>query len=191
MRSNNNYMRPEHKELSQMVYKDLKIACIVRGMEFQDVVESDHGILSSFFIRNYYNEKDPELLEDFDIWMDKQLERNGLAKDDPLREFKLSSTVDPETQDIRLSKKKVGRRVKLPKKEVKKRERNDTFNVIKGTKKEYTMELTKRLFDLGKNLGSKNIQDKLVNRVVEKYPDANPKSVMIWYKKALNGLSKG
>lgn len=182
-----NHLPPAYKELSQFVYKDLKVACIVRGIEFQDVVHGDHGSLASFFIKNYDKAQDPELLEDFDNWMDRQLELSGIAEDDPLRQFRLSSSLDPDTEDTKLRKRKL-KGVKIPKKKRKKRERNSTFNVIKGTKKEFTMELVKKLMGLGKNMESKKLQATLVKKVVEKYPDANPKSVMIWYKRALNEL---
>lgn len=184
------YLRPEYKALSQMVYRDLKIACIVRGMEFNEVVEADHGILASFFIRNFYESQNPELLEDFDIWMDHQLEKGGIDKSDPLRDFKLSSVVDPKTQDVKLKRRKLGAGVKLPRKKPKRKEKNTTFNIRKGTKKEYTMELTKKLFELGKNMQSKKLQKKLTKTVRSKFPDANEKSIMIWYKKAYNAIIK-
>jgi hypothetical protein len=184
-----NGMRSEYQALSQMTYRDLKIACIGLGMEFNDIVEGDHTTLSSFFIKNYYTIKQPELLEYFDVWMDNQLEARGYPLGDPIRAYRLSSVLDPETDDVKIQRSKVSKGIRLPKKVAVKRERNKDFNILTGTKKEYTMELTKKLLEMGKNLSSKKLQTKLVENVVTKYPDANPKSIMIWVKRVMNGYT--
>jgi hypothetical protein len=187
-------LHPADKALRNMNYRDLKIGCIVRGMPFEEVVEAYHGTLASYFRLHYVDDHDPELLEDFDVWMDKQLENDGLKSDDPLRTFKLSSVIDPETQDIKLRARKARKAgVRVPKAKRLKQEKNKNLGVRKGTKKEYTMELVKKLHDAGKNLESKKLLSKLIDRVMDKYPDANEKSIKIWFSRArreINANSK-
>lgn len=181
-------LSPAHKALSKLTYPDLKIACITKGMEFQDIVEGDHSTLSSYFLQNYDNKSDTENLEYFDAWIDEQLELQGIAKNDPLRQYKLSSVVDPATNDLKIRKKRVSKVVKVPKKKRVKRERNEQFNIIKGTKKEYVYTLVQKLHDKGKNLNSKKIFERLLASVIEKYGDASEKSVKIWFNRAKKEL---
>lgn len=185
-------MHPVDKQLQNMNYRDLKIACIVRGMEFNDVVEGYHGTLAAYFRQNYGDGGDVELLEEFDVWMDQQLAKNNIPADDPLRLFKLSSTLDPETDELLLKRRRIRKAgVKVPKKTKAKAERNKDFGVRKGTKKEYTMTVYKKLHDLGKNLDSKKLQAKLIDKVMAEFPEANEKSIKIWISQAKKKLNNG
>src|SRR5690606_38172536 len=184
-------LHPADKALSKMNYKDLKIAVIVRGMEFNEVVEGYYGPLATFFKNHYDTPVNPNNLLEFDVWMDKKLEERGYDKDDPLRQFKLSSTLDPDKEELILRRgriKKAG--VRLPKVKKPKAEKNQNFGIRKGTKKEYVMELVKKLHDLGKNLDSKKLLQELISRVIKQYPDANEKSIKIWFSKARKSLDK-
>lgn len=179
--------RPEYRELARMNYRDLKIACIVRGMEFEDVVEGDHNSLQAFFIKHYHDLPHKDRLERFDNWMDKQLAKKYPA-DDPFRAFRLSSVLDDTTEEPKVKAKIKKALPKTPKKP--RREKNSTFNVFKGTKKEYTMELTHKLLKAGKNMESKKLQQKLVEAVIKKFPDANEKSIIIWYKRVVKNAPR-
>lgn len=164
--------------LLNMKYIDLKIACIVRGILFEDVVNGSVPSLSSFFIKNFDKPIDRSLLEDFDIWMDEQLEKKGYEKDDPIRKYRLSTTLNEE-EDVRVDNKKL-RKAGIRKKPKPKAQRDEVFNIFKGTKKAYTYSLT------SKSLDNKEI----IKLVVEKFPEAKPKSIMIWIKRCKDELKE-
>jgi ATP-dependent exoDNAse (exonuclease V) beta subunit len=62
-------------------------------------------------------------------------------------------------------------------KEKKKRQR-DERGLVAGTKKSYTFELTAKGYDL----------ERVTRRVLKKFPDANAKSISLWYRKAKRGV---
>ena len=62
-------------------------------------------------------------------------------------------------------------------KEKKKRQR-DERGLVAGTKKSYTFELTSKGYDL----------ERVTRRVLKKFPDANAKSISLWYRKAKRGV---
>lgn len=69
-------------------YRDLKRKAVILGMPFPDACSA-----SVFQLINWINtsEEKPNkhLINEYDDWMDRQLETAGLAKDDPLRSSKL------------------------------------------------------------------------------------------------------
>lgn len=181
-----------YNALRKMVYRDLKAACIIRGMDFTDIVEGDHGSLSSWFINNIDNDMDRDLLGDFDIWMDKQLEARGFEEDDPLRKMKQYTTeTEDDNHEVRtrsLSK------IAGVKKVRKKKERN-SYGIFKGTKKEYTYTLCEDLLSkLGDKYNNKELvkkfSSKLHAKILKKFDTASEKSIRIWMKKALNEIRK-
>lgn len=182
---------PALKALTKMKYLDLQAAVIMRGMDFQDVVEGDYGVLSSFFIREHNNPVDRELLEDFDIWMDKQLEKK-YEKNHPLRKYRRFSNID-EDENVNVKTRSL-RKADVPKKKRVKKKRNK-FNLFEGTKKAYTYLLANDLYD---KMGSKytvkelmkKFSNKLYSEVLKKFDNASEKSVKIWAKRALNELEK-
>ena len=73
--------------------------------------------------------------------------------------------------------------IKKPREKKPPRER-DEFNLIKGTKKSYVFELTAKGFEL----------DRVIRRMKKKFPEANAKSINLWYRMAkrnINGKTKG
>lgn len=153
------------------VIKDLKLPdlqrqCVIRGMPFHDVVEATVLNLHSFLIQNWDNSVDRNKLIEFDVWMDQELTDIGRA--DLIHPMlNLGHTIK---DDGGIVKKKV-KKIKSEKK--KKRERTED-GIFKGTKKAYTFELAKK----------GHSKDEVIDMVLEKFPEANEKSISIWYNKA-------
>jgi len=181
-----------YKELASFVYRDLQAACIMRGMDFDELVEGDQGSLSSWFIRNYDQPMDRELLEDFDLWMDKQLKKRGYKKKDPVRQFKRFSNTD-EDNNITVKTKSL-RKTRIPKKKREKKSKNK-FGIYEGTKKSLTYDLTSDLYDKLRHKYEvkelyKNFAPKMYLEVKKVFPDALEKSVKMWMKRAIDELEK-
>lgn len=153
-------------------FKDAQRQAVVLGMPFADVVNSDWGMLQSYVMKTN-NTPDPTLLDKYDEWMDEHIAAIGYPKNDPMRSNRLRLGYlgeDPETGEKRR------KRVRgIPKPKVKKAPRErDEHNLIKGTKKSYTFELTAKGYDI----------ERIKRRVLKKFPDANEKSIKLWHTAA-------
>jgi hypothetical protein len=176
-------------ELGELKYKDLQSEVIQRGMLYEEVIHADHNSLSSYFIKAYDVPKNPKLLKEFEDRVDQALAEKGYKKDDPIRRFR-KFTLDEQEPEVPI--------VKIPKppKEIKApRVKDKQFNIYTGTKKQLTYELTKDLFDkLGKKYKNnakelcKKFSDKLLTRVLAKFPEAQDKSVKIWMARCMKAL---
>lgn len=163
-------------------YRDLKRKAVILGMPFPDACSA-----SVFQLINWINtsEEKPNkhLINGYDDWMDRQLETAGLAKDDPLRSSKLRlGFLGEEGEDGKRKTRRVSG-IKKPREKKPPRER-DEFNLIKGTKKSYVWELTSNGYEL----------ERIIRRMKKKFPEANEKSINLWYrtaKRKLNGKDKG
>lgn len=165
MAKNSQFMTPADRELKNMTYKALQKEVIIRGYPFEDVSKADHGILSSFFIREFKSEKDPSLLLKYDEWLENLLKAKGLEK--PFRHPQLRYSMVSEEKE----EKPVIKEVKKPK--VKREKTKD--GIYKGTKKALTFKLAKEGLS----------KQEVIEKVLETFPDASPKSMGIWYNKAL------
>ena len=166
--------------LGMMKHKDLVIACVSRGLEFEQVVKLDHNGLGSFFVKNFENTENPELLTQYDIWLDQQLEQRGYKQGDALMSpcLRLGYVGRGDLSDAPAKIIEPGNKEKkIPEgaKEKVKREIDETTGVVAGTKKNLTYTLAKQGIELSE----------VVTRVKEKFPDAQEKSIKIWYKRAL------
>lgn len=163
-------------------YRDLKRKAVILGMPFPDACSA-----SVFQLINWINtsEEKPNkhLINEYDDWMGRQLETAGLAKDDPLRSSKLRlGFLGEEGEDGKRKTRRVSG-IKKPREKKPPRER-DEFNLIKGTKKSYVWELTLKGYEL----------ERIIRRMKKKFPEANEKSINLWYrtaKRKLNGKDKG
>ena len=86
--------------------------------------------------------------------------------------------VDPETGEVIQKQRRVPG-LKKPKNKKPKAEK-DSFGHVKGTKKQYTWELTKRGYDI----------ERITRRVKKKFPDANEKSISLWFRSAKREYKK-
>lgn len=166
---------------ANMTYKDLKRKAIVLGMPFPDAVKA--GVFDLLhYIQASEEIPDPTLIDKYDEWMDQQLENLGYPKNDVLRNHRLRlGFLGEETVEGKRKSKRVPGIKKTKKKAPRER---DEFNLIKGTKKSYVWELTSKGYDI----------DRIIRRMKKKFPDANEKSINLWYRNAkrkLNGKTKG
>lgn len=179
------------KAMADFRYNDLKAACIMKGMDPTEVVEGDSSSLSIYFTENWLTKKDRTLLEDFDIWMRTKLIAEGKDPDDPLVQFSQFSNSDEDGENIQVKTRKLSR-ANVPKK-VREKKKRSKFGIFEGTKKEYTYTLADDLLkERGDKYTNKELMTKyakkMVSRVEKKYPDAKPKSVRIWMKRALEAV---
>lgn len=159
-------------------YKDIQRRAIVLGMSFPDVVNSDiQGLLS--FIHRSDAVPNPSLIDEYDDWMDKHLESIGYDANDPIRSSKLRLGYLGEEKEGGKRKIKRVPGIKKPKEKKPAKER-DEFNLWKGTKKSYTFELAQRGYDL----------ERVTRRVKKKFPEANEKSIRLWFGAARRAIKK-
>lgn len=156
-----------------LTYRDLKRKAIILGMPFPDALKA--GVFDLIgYIQKTNNKPDLELINKYDDWADKILSDSGIPQDDPIRSSRLRlgflGEMEDEEQGIRKSK-----RIPGIKKEKKPKREKDEQGHYKGTKKSYTWECALKGFDL----------ERTKRRVLKKFPDANEKSIRLWYKAAL------
>lgn len=155
-----------------MTYKDLKRKAIVLGMPFPDATGC--GIFDLLrYIDRSDNKPDKSLIDKYDEWVEQQFESNGIPKDDPLRSsrLRLGFLGEEGENGVRKSKRVPG--IRKPKEKKAPKER-DSFNLIKGTKKSYTWSLVEKGYEL----------ERVIRRVKKKFPEANDKSISLWYRAA-------
>ena len=193
MNGSPSYRRAE-SELARMKHRDLQRAAVVRGMDFEEVVRSGVPELASWFCRNYDLPQFIDKINEFDDWRDEQLKGRGYEEGSPFFHASLRlgfvATKDEEGNTTSVKKPRL-KGVDKPKKE--KKERVEGTKVFKGTKKAMTYELTKESYKLSKSKDPKIkplTKDEIIEKVKEAFPDANEKSVGIWYKRALNECKK-
>jgi hypothetical protein len=149
-------------------YKDLKRNAIMLGMPFPDVPACSVSDLQSF-IQKSTNKPDKELVVQYDAWMDKLLEERGYSKDHYLRHYMLSMgytgphDIDQKTPEVEESV--IGEPVEP------KPEKKTVVRIQKKTPKKYLVE---KYYDMGLSL------DRISKKILEIYPEASRKSIVIW-----------
>lgn len=160
--------RAENIPIQDMTYKDIKKACVIRGMDFEEVIKGDFPRLHSWLHNNFGNKQDTQLLNDFDDWMELHLKHQ--RQDDLIHpQLRLGYVGDKEDSD-ELKPRKV-----KEKREPKAAREKTELGVYKGTKKALTLELA----EAGKSF------EETFEEVQKQFPDAVEKSCKIWYKKYL------
>ena len=153
---------------SKMTYKDLKIECIIRGLGFDKIINSDFPNLAKWLVKNRDINKDRSLLTSFDDFVEGELLKRG--KDDLIHpSLRLSYVGDIENRD-KIVKSKIKKIISKPKGKIKK----DKNGIKKNTKKSLTFKLQRKGYKL----------EKVIRRVLRRFPDANEKSIKIWYRKS-------
>lgn len=153
-----------------MTYKDIKRQAIILGMPFPDATGNSIGALLNF-IYHTSNKPDKSLIDKYDDWMDQQLANRGYEPGVGIRNSRLRlGFLGDENEDGKRRSKRVPG-LKKPK-EKKPPKEKDEFGLIKGTKKSYCWSLTAKGFDL----------DRVTRRMHKKYPEANDKSISLWYR---------
>ncbi len=164
--------RVEH-ELQNMRFIDLQRSCIIRGIPFDVVISKSVGTLQSWLIKNWHNKVNKSRLDEFDDIRQKALEDRGMT-DEPFVRLGIPA-IQEETNEVSPI-------VKISKKKSKKvrRERSEELGIFKGTKKAYVFELVQKGLKV----------EKIIPKVIAKFPEAKEKSVKIWFKKATKQLKK-
>jgi hypothetical protein len=163
-------------------YRDLKRQAIILGMPFPDACGCGiFGLIN--YIEHADAEPDPTLIDKFDQWISKQFDETGVPMNDPIRSPRLrlgfiGDEVDPETGEVIQRQRRVPG-IKKPKKVKPKREK-DSFGHVKGTKKQYVWDLTLKGYSL----------ERVTRRVLKKFPEANAKSISLWYRSAKRDYKK-
>ena len=156
--------------IGNLTYREAKRRAVTLGMPFPDACSASFPQLIQFIIHTE-NKPDSSLIDQYDEWVDKQLESLGYDKSDPIRSYQLRlGFISEDTVTKQKTKKKIkGIPQPKPKKE------KDGYGLWKGTKKSYTFELTNKDYSF----------DRVCRRVLKKFPDANKKSIQQWYRLAL------
>lgn len=156
--------------IGNLTYREAKRRAVTLGMSFPDACSASFPQLIQFIIHTE-NKPDSSLINQYDEWVDKQLESLGYDKSDPIRSYQLRlGFISEDTVTKQKTKKKIkGIPQPKPKKE------KDGYGLWKGTKKSYTFELTNKDYSF----------DRVCRRVLKKFPDANKKSIQQWYRLAL------
>lgn len=162
------------KELANFRLPDLKRQIIMRGYPFAAIGETGVLEMQQYFLANYHKPKDPDLLEKYDDWFDDYCKTKGLDPCYAHPALRLSSIAERDEDGKVIKYKRIG-----IKKKKKKRERTND-GLFTGTKKAYTYELVKE----------GNDKADIVEMVLEKYPEAKEKSIIIWINRAKRSLKK-
>lgn len=162
-------------DLSRMRYIDKQRACIVRGMDFEELVECSAFNLQVWYGKNSHNKINTKLLDDFDIWRKGKMAEKGLDEDEPFIRLGYIGEVDKDSGEVVSIKKP-----RLMKKQKEKREKDDSLGIFKGTKKALTYQCQQE----GKSLTD------TVAIVMEAFPEAKDKSIQIWWKKCRRESTK-
>jgi len=156
---------PRDKLLASLNLKNLKRACIVRGMPHMEVVISDFSQLQSWLFYHFNDPMDSTRLEEFDKWYEAELQDQGVIDGELHVDLKFGYYVYDD-EGNRRDKKRNTLIVGL----VKSDKEKASFKPKKGTKKELAFEL----FSQGLST------NEVIERVVLEYPDISEGSIKVW-----------
>ena len=170
------YERPL-KELTNMKHRDVQRACIIRGLEFANVAKFDHWKLVEWFCHNFENAQDEKLLLEYDIFVEEELKTRGYKKGDilmsPALRFSYNGPGLEKMDKVVIIKPNV--KVEKTTEKKPKAQIDEKTGVRAGTKKAMTYELAGKGIELGE----------IKKQVKLAFPEAQDKSIQIWYKRAL------
>lgn len=168
------------RELTNMKHKDLQIACILRGLPSADVVGFAHPKLVEWFVSNYDNGQDPDLLRQHDDWVEEQLKARGHKVGDVLLSpaLRLGFVGDVEKMEKPNSPKPKNAELSVTPHKKPKAVVDEKTGVRSGTKKSLTYKLTTDGVPL----------EDIILAVKKAFPGAEEKSIKIWRKRCLKQL---
>lgn len=183
--SNPAFKRAEY-ELSKMKMRDIQRACVARGIDFELMLSMGLPELSGWFCSHYDWSQDLNLLNSYDDWKELQLKVKHPDKTDPVYHPSLRlGFVARKDDEGNVTETKKPRLKGLEKKAKKKKEKLEGTNVFSGTKKAMTYQLATQHKSKEK-LPALTVEQ-VWEQVEKQFPEAQLKSVKIWYKRARNG----
>jgi len=163
------------KFIGTLKFKHIKRECVIRGMEFENVINSGIPELSNWLRKHFIDTISYELLDAFDDWQEAQIIEAMEGKEDSndavLHPSLRLGYIAERDEEGNVTKKKRARTIIKRKK--KKRERTQD-GLFQGTKKAFTFELQQQGLT----------KEEVINKVLEQFPDASEKSIGIWFNKS-------
>lgn len=152
--------------------KGFKREAVIRGMDFDEVLNADIPTMYTYIVEHFNDEKDTSLLDKFDDYVDKLLRVHGSDElVHPSLRLGFIGERDEETGLVTKMKRIAG----MSKNKLRKKRASKTSDgVVGGTAKAMTFELYRQ----GKS------KPECIKLVAEKFPKASDKSVGIWWNKA-------
>lgn len=176
---------------SNMKYPDIKGACIMLGMDFEDVANGDFCTLNSYFAENRHKTKPvKERLQQYEDWVENILLSKGYKADNPLVKYKQFSNAPEEDEEEGKLKAALIKKVGVKKEPKAKREKTE-FGIFAGTKKDYVYKKAKLYNEKGFEYD--RALKRTIRKTMDKFPDAKEKSIRIWFRKIskeLDGTKK-
>lgn len=155
--------------LSSLKLKDLKRAAIMRGYPFMMVGSVGVQALESFVFKHYTDRVNPNLLVEYDNWMEKTLLEEGTI-DSPIHiDLKLGFYVTDDGGNERHKRRNLNLMGV-----VKSKEEVATFRPRRGSKKTLVFEL------IEKGVNTKDI----IAEVQQEYPDTTENTIKVWCSQA-------
>lgn len=155
--------------------KDIKRECVIRGLEFENVISLSIPNLMSWLRFHFDNPCKHELLDLFDDWQEAQVIEALKSKNEDPNSYihaalRLGYIAEKDDDGNTIKRKRV--KVVFARKK-QKRERTDE-GLFAGTKKAYTYQLQKEGISKADT----------VKKVLAQFPEASTKSVGIWWNKS-------
>lgn len=179
------------RQLQNMKFKDLKRANVARGLSFEEASSFDILQHQSWFLRHEDNTQNIRLIDEYDDWVSEQMKLAGYPPDDPVHHpsLRLGFVAERDSETGEVTQTKKPRMKGVAKEKKKKAERLEGTNVMAGTKKAYTYQLTMEMSK--KRPGEPKYKiERIIEKVMEAFPDAKPGSIKIWHKKCLREKGK-
>jgi len=163
------------KFIGNLKYKDIKRECVIRGMEFDKVIEGTIPKLVNWLRNHFPDTIHFELLDAFDTYQEELIRQVMESRGEDFTvllhpTLRLGYIAENDAEGNIIKRKRVRTIVKRKKK---KRERTND-GIFKGTKKAFTFELQQKGLS----------KEEVIKKVMTQFPDASEKSIGIWYNKS-------
>jgi hypothetical protein len=160
--------------LSHMKIRELKQACVVRNMPFDEVGECSMLDLQSFLLKRWDAPTDKTLLNDYDNWLETELRELG-CEDliHPLLRIGYFGE-DADGNEIRKQLKNISFSNVKSKKEI------AQFKPKKGSKKSLVYEVLRK--------DPSTTTEELIEIVTQAYPDVSIGSIKSWASRARKSI---
>jgi len=163
------------KFISYLKYKDMKRECVVRGMEFDKVLKGGIPQLTNWLRNHFIDTIQLDLLEVFDDYQEnlirEAVKTKGEDPDNVIHPALRLGFIAERDEDGVVTKRKRARMIVKRKKN--RRERTGD-GIFQGTKKALTFQLQQQGLE----------KAEVINKVMEQFLDASPKSIGIWFNKS-------